>query len=225
MSWLTTSRNLSTASATKLVLITLLSGATMFAQAVPITGLFNTGVNDSGVALSAGASDTHYAQLAPSQPGIVIRDSIPGSWINNTSSYRWIWENVNGSPVNVTRTYRTTFDLTGLDSATALISGLWASDNFGLDIFINGTSTGNTCGGFSSFCNFSVNSGFISGLNTLDFQVRDVGSISGFLVGSISGSADEITSSSAPEPTTLVLMALGLVGIGISKRKPIIDEV
>ena len=40
--------------------------------------------------------------------------SIPGSYIANDSSSRWIWENSNGQPTNVIRTFRTTFDLTGL---------------------------------------------------------------------------------------------------------------
>ena len=69
-------------------------------------------------------------------------DTIPGSWVNNTSTRRWIWETAAGTPVNVTRTFRTTFDLTGLDASTASLSGLWAADNAGLDIFINGAATG-----------------------------------------------------------------------------------
>jgi len=205
--------------APRLAVIFLLGGASMNAQAVPITGLFNTGVDASGSALSGGAADPHYALLAPSQAAIVISNNvIPGSWISNTPSYRWVWETVNGTPTNVTRTFRTSFDLSGLNPATAAISGQWATDNSGLDIFINGNATGNICGGFGSFCNFSVSSGFVSGINTLDFQVQDVGSISGFLIGSISGTADS-SSTPVPEPTTLVLLGFGLLGAGFRLRK------
>lgn len=182
------------------------------ASSAPITGLFNTGVDGSGVALSAGSVDTHYSILSPSQSAIVITDAIPGSWLNNTASRRWVWQDVNGQPTNVDRTFRTTFDLTGLDASTASIAGQWSADNLGLDILINGTSTGNTCTGFDLLCGFTVGSGFIAGLNTLDFIVRDVGGISGFLVSSISGTADELISG-VPVPASLALLGFGLIAL------------
>ena len=43
-----------------------------------------------------------------------------------------------------TYAYRTTFDLTGLDPASAMIIGNWSVDNVGLDILINGISLGIT---------------------------------------------------------------------------------
>jgi hypothetical protein len=185
------------------------------ASAAPITGLFATGVDGAGVALAGGASDTHYSILSPAQQGVVI-NTIPGSWVNNTRTRRWIWETAAGTPVNVTRTFRTTFDLTGLDAATASLSGLWAADNAGLDIFINGAATGNTCGGFSSLCGFNIASGFVSGVNTLDFQVRDDGGISGLLVSSLSGTADESVTE-IPEPGLIAIFALGLAGLGFGR--------
>ncbi len=192
------------------------------AQAVPIPGLFNTGVDGAGNALPAGSNDPHYSILAPSQPAVVIKDAIPGTWVPNSATYRWVWETVNGTPTNVTRIFRTVFDLTGLDPTSALISGQWATDNTGLDILINGASTGNTCGGFSSLCNFSVSSGFINGLNTLDFQVNDFGVISGLLVASISGTAnvaDDNGGGQIPEPGTLAILGFGLASLGFVRRR------
>lgn len=187
------------------------------ANAAPITGLFATGVDGAGAALGGGATDTHYSILAPSQQGVVI-NIIPGTWVANNASRRWIWQDVLGQPVNVTRTFRTTFDLTGLDETTALLSGQWAADNTGLDIFINGASTGNSCGGFEVLCNFNIASGFVAGINTLDFQVRDVGGISGLLVSSLSGTADENVTE-VPEPGLVAIFGLGLIGLGIARRK------
>ena len=109
-----------------------------------------------------------------------------------------------------------TFDLAGLDATTALIAGQWAADNTGLDILINGNSTSNTCGGFSVLCNFNIASGFVAGINTLEFQVQDVGGIAGFLVSSISSSADAIP---VPEPGMIAIFGLGLIGLGLARRR------
>lgn len=202
----------------RLALLAVLPGT---ALAVPIPGLFNTGVDASGNALAAGAVDPHYAILETGSAAVVVKDAIPSTWIDNASTYRWVWETVAGTPTNVIRTFRTTFDLSGLDPATAALSGTWATDNSGLDILINGTPTGNTCGGFSSFCSFSVTSGFVAGVNTLDFRVQDVGVISGFLVGSISGTADPL--GTVREPPALALALAGLAVATVRRRrKPVV---
>jgi len=186
------------------------------ASAAPITGLFATGVDAAGNALPAGSADPHYSIVAPSQPAIVVKDAIPATWLPNNATSRWVWETAQGAPTGstsspVTRSFRLSFDLAGLDPATALISGSWATDNFGADIFINGASTGNTCGGFGSLCSFTVASGFQSGVNTLDFQVQDFGVISGLLVRDIGGTADAVAA--VPAPSSLALAGIGLLGL------------
>lgn len=59
---------------------------------------------------------------------------------------------------------------------------------------------------------FTINSGFVQGINTLDFVVQDVGSISGFRVGEISGTAQPKGTNppSVPEPAS----ALGILAVG-----------
>jgi hypothetical protein len=189
------------------------------AQAASIPGLFATGVDSLGASLSDGASDPHYSIVSPSGAGIVINQAnIPSSYVANTSTSRWIWQQADGQPANVTRTFRTTFDLTGLNPSTASIVGTWAADNFLDQILINGVSIGtipNNLGGwnFTSFKGFNVNSGFQAGINTLDFVVRDMGAIAGFRIGEISGTAQPISlSQSVPEPSTI--LGLGLLGFG-----------
>ncbi len=177
----------------------------MSAWGTSITGLYTTGVNDSGITLGSGAADPHYSVLSPAGAGIVINSAnIPGTWVPNDSTSRWIWQTATGQPTDVTRDFRISFDLTGLIPASASISGTWSTDNTGLDIFLNGSSTGNTCGGFTGFCNFSVTSGFIAGINTLDFRVNDYGVISGLRVGSILGTA--APSTTVPEPGSMSLV-------------------
>ncbi len=145
--------------------------------------LFPTGVDALGNALAAGSPDPHYTILSPNQSGVVM--NADPAWIPDSPTSMWIWETSSGQPTFVTRTFRTTVDLTGLNPNLVSVLGTWATDNGGIDILINGVSTGNTCGGFQAYCNFAVNSGFVAGVNTLDFVVTDVGVVSGFRVDTI----------------------------------------
>ena len=143
-------------------------------NAAIISDLFPTGVDSSGTPLGDGVSDPHYNILETTSSGFVINGNlIPDSYVVPNSN--WIWQEATGEPVKVTRTFRTTFDLTGLDPNTASISGKWAVDNRGLDILVNGISTGQTTGetnfGYTELTTFNINSGFVDGLNTLDFIV------------------------------------------------------
>ena len=65
-----------------------------------------------------------------------------------------------------------------------------------------------------SFVPFSINSGFVAGLNTLDFVVEDVGVISGFRVAEISGTASPV-----PEPLTILGSATALGFGALLKRQ------
>jgi hypothetical protein len=185
------------------------------ARAGSIAGLFTTGVDSAGHVLGLGVADPHYIGTDGAHPrsSAVTVTSIPGSYVPNNSTSLWEWENANGQPTNVTRIFQTTFDLTGFDPSTAIIHGTWATDNFGLNILINGVSTGQTSPGFSSFTSFTISPGFVLGLNTIDFVVQDVGDIAAFRVGMLVGTA----ASAVPEPSAF-LMALTAVGLNYSCR-------
>ncbi|GGA21811.1 PEP-CTERM sorting domain-containing protein [Okeania sp. KiyG1] len=198
-----------------------LSAVPSNAENIPIPDLFPTGVDSSGTILGDGVADPNYNILETTSSGIVVNQAnVPSVWFPNNSNSRWIWETATGQPTNVTRTFRTTFDLTGFDPNTASISGEWAVDNEGLDILINGISTGQTSSGFRNLDSFSINDGFVSGLNTLDFIAFDFGISSGFRVDSISGSA-ELIAEPIPEPSSLLgLVVAGLLGTASIKRAP-----
>ena len=194
----------------KTILVLLLCSKTWGA---PITGLFNTGVDGVGALLSDAVSDAHFAILGGDQAVTVAEASIPASWLPNGADSRWIWEQSNGQPANVTLTFRTTLDLTGLDPATAQVTGQWATDNAGNDILINCISTAQTSGGFNSFTAFMISSNFVSGINTVDFVVQDSGDIAGFRAEFLSASADPPSNTVIPEPGTIATLAAGLIGL------------
>ncbi|MEX2213465.1 MAG: PEP-CTERM sorting domain-containing protein [Phycisphaeraceae bacterium] len=179
----------------------------------PIAGLFNTGVDNSGAVLGDSVNDPHYAIILQPAPGGLTDTTIPADgfpippWVANSATSRWITPNTNdgNGPVG-SYTYRTTFDLIDVDLSTVVIQGLWASDNGGTDILINGLSTGSTNGGFGSLTAFTINSGFVLGLNTLDFVLNNDGppGPTGLRVEGLSGFANI----AVPEPATGMLLVL-----------------
>jgi hypothetical protein len=163
-----------------------------------VPGLFNTGVDASGVALADGAVDPHYSLIVnadgPSSDAIVENSQacpiVTGPWLANTAGTKWIgptFETTNAAGLaegNGIYVYRTTFDLTGMDLPSVVITGGWASDNAGLSIKINGIATGlvnnNGFGGLNPFTIDSANASFVDGVNTLDFEVQNEDVIEGY---------------------------------------------
>ena len=196
------------------------------AHATSITTLFNTGVNATGEPLSDGTiGDPHYSLItAPptSTLDIRVRTSAGGfpipPWVGDDSVSAWIGPNndaqVDG-PVG-SYDYRITFDLSGLDPSTASISGLWATDNEGSDILLNGQSAGNKSVGFTAFTSFSIPPGslFVSGLNTLDFLVHNDGGNTGLRV-EMTGQASRVPDSSS----TLTLLSVSVGALLVACRR------
>lgn len=156
--------------------------ATMPAPGRPIPGLYNTGVDSTGEALQDDDADSHYrltfggttAYAATATNGFPIPP-----WLGDSRSSAWI------SPATDTMglgdgmgtynyRYETTFNLNGLNPATARLSGRWATDNVGVDILINGNSTGQpNAAQFPVWTPFQITNGFVAGLNRLTFIVNN----------------------------------------------------
>ncbi|MEH2530069.1 hypothetical protein V1277_003556 [Bradyrhizobium sp. AZCC 1588] len=198
-------------------------------SAATITGLFNTGVDGSGNALdNDGLADFNYFITASNNGAPINTPAVTytnPAYVPNDANSRWISTGPSGAPGNGTVDFTLTFDLTGLNAATAQISGSWGADNFGT-IFLNGVNTGITTGtfGFLSFLSpFAINSWFVSGTNTLTFQILDLDLPLAFRVDNISGTADVLTAA-VPEPSTWAMMLLGFAGVGFiayrRKSKP-----
>jgi hypothetical protein len=186
-----------------------------------ISNLFNTGVKNDGTDATGGSPELHYTSQTASPLNMVFVLGAPnGAWLANTAASQWIGPDTSdGSTImggNYSVDYRTMFDLTGFNPATAILTGRWSTDNIGTDIKINGTSTGNTSSGFSNWFNFTISSGFVSGINTLDFLWTNQGGPGGVRV-EISGTANP--TGSVPEPSSFGLFVAGLIGLGLIGRR------
>lgn len=210
-------------------------GAVSSAHAAKINTLFNTGVDENGVVLPHGSTgDSHYSLTTV--PGgatgtrVITSDGgfpvVSGIYLADNTISRWIGPNndddLNGPAGNYL--YTTAFDLTGFNASTATIEGRWATDNEGVDIFVNGVSLGlENTSQFGSFTNFSINSGFVQGLNTLAFMINNSEGPTGLRIEFSKSEAEEANSggvSEVPVPAAIWLFGTGLFSVfGFSSRK------
>ena len=200
-------------------------------QASPVTSLFNTGVDASGIPLPNGSiGDPHYNLV--SVPGgttntLVCSSSAtcPSSYLGPNSSSAWIGPNKNGlwGPEGL-YDYKTTFNLSGFDPSTTKIIGKWSSDNNGVSILLNGVNTGNPATNFEqfklSFAPFSINSGFQSGINTIEFIVNN-GHLTGYTENATALRVEMTgTATVVPVPAAIWLFSSALAGlIGLATRR------
>ena len=134
-----------------LLLCSLLILVTLPAYADPI-GLFSTGVADDGSLLPADTIDPHYRITkvvegtgSVGQPipmpssGSVLQEDIPAFvvfdvpyWVGKDLKSQWISPSADTKGISFgLYTYQATFDLTGLDPASARIAGSWSADDPG----------------------------------------------------------------------------------------------
>jgi hypothetical protein len=170
-------------------------------------------------------ADPHYQLIAsadPAYPGpnaLVVNNNglglNSGPYLGNGPNSKWLSPRAdNADNTGGNYIYRTSFDLSGFDPASAHLTGRWAMDNAGVDILLNGVSTGITRPGefgFFNFTSFAINAGFQNGTNTLDFIIfnQPTGPPNPTAVRvELSGTANPV-----PEPATLSLLLCGVVAL------------
>ena len=184
------------------------------ARDVPATlnGLYSTGVAADGQPLAAGSIDTHYeitaapAGAATGAPSVTMPGFPFPYWSGNSSASAWLSpradENGPASDPAGEYTYGTTFNMAGLDPATASVTGRVFADNHVTQVLLNGVPVEGfspNAGGsdFAGGAPLSIKSGFTGGVNSLSFVVlNDAGTEynpSGFRAD-LSGTAQVATS-------------------------------
>ena len=203
------------------VLLALVASAMARGDAITI---FNTGVDNSNALLPEGSTDPHYTLVS----GPIVGATFVGMnqntepYIHEDGISRWInptMDATDSDPAGV-YTYTTTFSLpAGFTNAS--LSGQWLSDNEA-SMTINGgmtpvSMTPNSAASFQSWTPFSITSGFVEGVNTLEFAVTNDQVSPTALRVEIAGS---FTPAAVPEPSTWgSLLGGGLVILGVCANR------
>jgi hypothetical protein len=145
--------------------------------------LYSTGVEPNRALAPGGSIDLHYglvespdvANLGPY--ATVWSDDYPVPvFIWNGPFSSWISAVGNAGTVPGRYVYQTQFLIDSADPCTAVLQGTWMLRSSGVDILLNGNSTGITNTSelpYKVAESFTISSGFVKGLNTLTFIVVD----------------------------------------------------
>ncbi len=182
-----------------------------------ITGLFRTGVDNSGTVQQIGSVDAHYTLnggIAFVQPP-ELTNYPATTWVTSPTA-QWIGPTPDNEFVSdsILYNYTTSFTLpSDADVSSVRLSITLASDN-GVTILVNGIGTGLpvTQSQFLAFTTFSVDAQgspyYKTGTNTLEFSVENGPGFgpnpTGLLITAISGSYTV-----TPEPSTFIVALVG----------------
>ncbi len=160
----------------------------------PIPGVLNTGVNADGSLATPGTAEQHWLMIVSPHSSPSFVENTPAPYAFQPTHSQWIGPAINGHDDVSTGSYkyRLTFNLTGLNPSGAVLNGGFLSDNGVLAVYLNGVATGisgpDNAYQFSSLIPFQIKTGFVNGINTLDFLVNNSNGPSAF-VCEITGTA------------------------------------
>lgn len=207
------------------------------AQAVnlPIAGLYNTGVSNTGTTLAQnGAIDSHWT-ITPAQTGLTSQAT---TYNVNPGGCTYVcvsdaaWLGVSGGGFQ-SYTYSLSFDMTGRDVTFATLSGLFGADNEA-SVYLNGhlltsyladhDTSYASFQAFQALHAFSADaSDFVSGVNVLSFYVTDYDAPSALVVSGLGGTAALAEHATAPVPESstwaMMILGFGLAGVALRRRR------
>lgn len=183
--------------------------------------LHNTGVDGSDSLVAAGAAASFWTLSEKPAAASQALGSSPfryynGAYFADTATAAWVSPGSSGSAgAGGNYVYSLEVDLGALDPATVTVTGAFGTDNDGA-IWLNSESPVATTGfaGFGAQTAFTIDDGWVSGVNTINVRVNNGGDPTAFYVrfDSIEGEPPPVVfAPSTPVPTLGTLSKLSLV--------------
>jgi hypothetical protein len=134
----------------------------------------------SGVGLDPGQSDPHWSITKVSdEPSFTPRPAVAAlfsdqSPVGSRQAGQWISLTKDpGAPAGRRLTFRTKFDLTGFDPATAKIDGRFVADDWITEVRLNGQTLPLSNRVVNQWKAFHIGEGFVAGNNTVEMVVEN----------------------------------------------------
>jgi len=150
-----------------------------YAFCTPID-IYSTGTNNDGSSATQGSVDQHWTITSTPYGGATTAyvaysgdDSLVG-YVETGAQWIATDPNVDQGFAVGNFVFQTTFDLTGLDPTTAVLSGIIAADDVAT-FYLNGNAFSGCSSCWYYETSFTIDSGFISGINTLQVVVYNTG--------------------------------------------------
>jgi hypothetical protein len=169
--------------------------------------LHNTGVNASDVVVASGQASAFWTLSAKPAAASQALGSSPfrykhPSYFADTATAAWVSPGSNGTAGAAGNyVYDLAVDLTGFDAGSVSIAGGFGTDNDGA-IWVNNESPVATTGfgGFGSQTAFTIDSGWVAGMNTIHVRVNNGGDPTAFFVQFDSVLAEPPQAEAVPVP-------------------------